>query len=64
MRRKAEYYLQNGSQLVWLVFPDNRQVEVYVPDADVVTLGETDTLDGGAVLPGFTLRVADIFNSP
>jgi Uma2 family endonuclease len=64
MRRKAEYYLQNGSQLVWLVFPENKQVEVYVPDADVVTMGEADMLDGGAVLPGFSIKVGDIFKSP
>lgn len=64
MRRKAEYYLANGSQMVWLVFPENRQVEVYVPDADVVTLSEQDTLDGGDVLPGFSLKVADIFKTP
>ena len=31
-------------------------------DAPRVTLGEDDTLDGGAVLPGFTCPVQDIFN--
>ena len=65
MRRKAEYYLANGSQLVWLVFPENRQVEVYSSHAnDIVTLTEQDTLDGGEVLPGFSLKVADIFQVP
>ena len=65
MRKKAEYYLANGSQLVWLVFPENRQVEVYSSRAnDTVTLTEQDTLDGGEVLPGFSLKVADIFKTP
>lgn len=64
MRRKAEYYLANGSKLVWLVFPEIREVEVYVPDADVATLTDEDTLDGGDVLPGFTLKLAEIFKTP
>ena len=61
MRQKAQRYLDNGTLLVWLVFPESRTVEVYDGDNDVVTLGMDDTLTGGDVLPGFTLRVADIF---
>ena len=64
MRKKAEYYITNGSQIVWLVFPDKHEVEIYTPDADVVFLSEQDTLDGGEVLPGFSLKVADIFSAP
>lgn len=61
MRLKAEKYLDYGTQLVWLVFPDDQTVEVYKPDADVITIGIDGTLDGGDVLPGFTLAVKDIF---
>lgn len=61
MRRKAEKYLAYGTQLVWLVFPDEQTVEVYVPDEDVKTVGIDGTLDGANVLPGFTLNVSDIF---
>jgi len=65
MRRKAEYYMANGSQMVWLIFPETRQVEVYSSRAsDIVTLSEQDKLDGGEVLPGFSLKVADIFKTP
>jgi Uma2 family endonuclease len=61
MRRKAEKYLASGTRLVWLVFPDEQLVEVYVPDKDVQTVGIDGVLDGGEVLPGFTLKVSDIF---
>jgi Uma2 family endonuclease len=60
-RRKAERYLDHGTRLVWLVFPETREVEVYAADADVVTVGIDGALDGGDVLPGFTLPVRSIF---
>jgi Uma2 family endonuclease len=62
MRRKAEKYLEYGTRLVWLVFPDEQQVEVYsVADEDVVTVGMDGVLDGKDVLPDFSLAVKDIF---
>jgi hypothetical protein len=39
-------------------------VEVYTPGAPARLLGLEDTLDGGAVLPGFTLPVRAIFAAP
>ena len=61
MRKKAERYLDNGARMVWLVFPEDQLVEVYVPDEDVKTFGLDTALDGGEVLPGFTLAVRAIF---
>ena len=63
MRRKAEKYLASGTRLVWLVFPDEQAVEIYTPDSDVQLFGIEDVLNGGDVLPGFTLKVSDIFAS-
>lgn len=60
LREKAIYYLKNGSQLVWLVYPDKQQVEVHTDDS-VHTLIREDTLDGGELLPDFNLAVEDIF---
>lgn len=57
MRRKAEVYIAHGTRIVWLVFPEDQRIEVYTPNGDVVELGLDDTLDGGDVLPGFTLAV-------
>lgn len=60
LREKAIYYLKNGSQLVWLVYPSKQQVEVHTADS-VHTLDIDDTLDGGDILPNFTLAVKDVF---
>lgn len=59
LRRKAEKYLSAGTRLVWLVFPDEKVIEVYQPDEDVITASMDAVLDGGDVLPGFTIKVAD-----
>lgn len=64
LREKAAYYLEQGSHMVWLVYPSQRIVEVYTPDEDVLILVEGDQLTGGEVLPGFSLPVADVFIDP
>lgn len=60
MRIKVSNYLSVGV-VVWVVDPEDKYVEIYVPGQAAKVLGEKDTLDGGAVLPGFTLPVKDIF---
>ncbi len=60
MADKAAYYLANGVRMVWLVYPDKRLVEVLTPDARHL-LNDADSLDGGDVLPGFSLPIRDIF---
>ena len=61
LRQKAERYLAGGTRLVWLVFPEEQVVEVHTPDADVLVESLSGTLSGDEVLPGFSLKVADIF---
>ncbi|NOG51491.1 MAG: hypothetical protein HND48_20255 [Chloroflexi bacterium] len=60
MRYKVTTYMAAGT-VCWLVFPETRTVEVYIPGQAHKTLTEADTLDGAPVLPGFTLAVKDIF---
>ncbi len=62
-REKAEMWLRYGVDLVWVVQPDTRTVDVHVPGRAVVTLTEHDTLDGLDVLPGFTCAISDIFDT-
>ena len=50
-----------GTRLVWYVDPRSRTVRVYTSPKSQTTLGEDQTLDGGDVLPGFTLRLRDLF---
>ncbi|HEX3150705.1 MAG TPA: Uma2 family endonuclease [Gemmataceae bacterium] len=60
VRKRKEYFLA-GTQLVWEVNPLRRTVDVYTAPDAFTTLTESDTLNGGDVLPGFTLPVRAIF---
>lgn len=61
MRRKLLEYFDAGAQLVWLVDPKVRTVRVHTaPDHSTLTV-EDGALDGGDVLPGFTLALRDLF---
>src|SRR4051812_34346550 len=57
MAAKRLDYFTAGVTLVWEIDPDARVVVVYTSPAQSTTLGVTATLDGGVVLPGFTLTV-------
>lgn len=57
---KAAYYLRKGARMVWIVYPDRRLVEVLTP-TDRKLLTDVHTLEGGEVLPGFSVPVKDIF---
>jgi len=61
MARKYREYFQAGVQLVWEVDPKNRTVEVYTAADQSNLFNEIQTLDGGSVLPGFTLPLAQLF---
>ena len=60
---KVEEYLLAGVRLVWVFYPRHRAVLVYHSMCDVRGLTHTDTLDGGEVLPGFRLLLAELFPS-
>jgi Uma2 family endonuclease len=57
----VEWYQQAGVPLVWLVHPRRTAVTVYPLGQSAVILFEGEILDGGEVLPGFALPVAEIF---
>jgi len=61
MQRKRIEYFSAGVLLVWIVDPDTRSVAVYTTADQPTILSETDTLDGGNVLPGFSLPLRDLF---
>src|SRR5262245_53017382 len=61
MERKRGEYFTGGAKLVWEVYPDKREVNVFKAPEDFVTVDENGVLDGGTVLPGFTLSVREWF---
>lgn len=58
---KIAAHLDAGTALLWVVRSLRRTVTVYQPGQEPRELGMGDILDGGDVLPGFELQVADIF---
>ncbi|HEX2907843.1 MAG TPA: Uma2 family endonuclease [Phototrophicaceae bacterium] len=60
LQLKVRQYLRYGTPLVWVVYPKSQTVVVHTPQ-ETRTLELEDTLDGGDMLPGFTLAVKSIF---
>ena len=60
---EIEAAFQNGAWLVWEIFEDMRHIEVHAVDdrKQFLWLRETDTIDGGDVQPGYSMKVADLF---
>ena len=61
MTRKRSEYFRAGVRLVWEIDPRARTVRVYTSETTYSDLTAADTLDGGPVLPGFTLPLAQLF---
>ncbi len=61
MKRKLKEYFLAGTELVWIIDPDTREVRVHASPDTSTAIGPPGTLDGGAVLPGLALPVAAIF---
>ena len=62
MNDKLKDYFQAGVRLVWYVDPAKETVQVFESLTSVETLRKGQILDGGTVLPGFTLAVDTIFS--
>ena len=61
VEKKVMEWLEFGSRLVWVVSSKLHTVTVYRSLTDIVTLTEKDTLDGGDVVPGFQISIAEIY---
>ncbi|MDB9312085.1 Uma2 family endonuclease [Spirulina sp. CS-785/01] len=61
LREKMQEYLDNGTQLGWLIDPQTRPVEVYRPQQAVEVLENPTVLSGEGVLLGFRFNVSRIW---
>ena len=61
MFAKLKDYFFAGVKLVWYIDPRKQTVEVYTSVQDVTMLTINNTLDGGTLLPGFSIPLATIF---
>ncbi len=65
MERKLQDYFTAGVRLVWYVcHTPRREVRVYVAPGEYAVVREDETLNGGEILPGFQLALADLFAEP
>lgn len=58
---KITDYFQAGVRLVWVLYPDSGRIYVYQSPTQVSIVERTGTLDGGEVLPGFRLPIAQLY---
>ncbi len=58
---KVEDWLAAGTRMVVVVDSRRRVAVVHLPGREPITLTEQDTLDGGDVVPGWSITVAEIF---
>ncbi len=61
---KVVEYFHAGVQQVWVIHPRQQLVFVYTSLNNGRGLIRADTLDGGDVLPGFSLPLAELFPEP
>lgn len=56
IEKKQRIYMEAGV-LVWYVYAERKEIEVFAPGQPKRTLGMDDMLDGGDVLPGLSVAV-------
>ena len=59
--RKLREFFGIKCKLAWVIDPEAKTARVHTSAAKFKLLDETGTLDGGRVLPGFALPLADLF---
>jgi Uma2 family endonuclease len=64
MAEKLREYFDKGVRLVWYVRPRSRVVDVYTRPDHFTRLTASMWLDGGDVLPGFSVQVGTPFEVP
>lgn len=61
---KVDEYLRAGTERVWVVRPELKSIQVYVPGGDAHVFGVEDTLtsdEAGFTVAGFSLPLATLF---
>lgn len=58
---KMQQYMDNGVRLGWLIDRKGRRVYIYRPGAPVEQLDNPETVSGAPELPGFVLKLGEIW---
>jgi Uma2 family endonuclease len=59
---KVREYFEAGAEAVWVVYPKERVIHIFDAFNRVRVLLRGDAIDGGAILPGFRLPLASLFD--
>ena len=61
LARKVDQYLAAGAQVVWVLYPNVKEVHTRRPGGSSTTLAGADVLDAPDLIPGFSVAVRDLF---
>ncbi len=61
MDAKVLDYLDAGVQQVWVLHPETRRMYVHTSRSAVRVIGEQDLIEAADLLPGFSVRLGDVF---
>ena len=61
LTERLKDFFDSGTQLAWIVHPDEQFVEVCHSPTDRRILGPGADLEGEVLLPGFRFPIADLF---
>jgi len=61
VEEKVADWLAAGTRMVLVADPRSKTVTVRLPEKKVAMLAEEEAIDGGEVVPGWALPVADVF---
>ena len=64
MMAKLQEYFEKGVRMIWFVRPKSRVVDVYTAPDQFTRLTASMRLEGGEVLPGFSVVVGGLFELP
>jgi Uma2 family endonuclease len=62
MSRKRREYFHAGVELLWMVDHRTRTVTVFRSTQDFTVYADDQILDGGGVLPGWQVNIAELFS--
>lgn len=60
VERKLREYRDAGIPLIWVIYPDSGTAQVLGANLPRTEIGRDGTVDGGDILPGFRLALADL----
>jgi Uma2 family endonuclease len=64
VEEKVRAWLDGGAGAVWVVYPSAPSLTAFRSDGSAHHHGPQDAVDGGDVLPGFGMRLADLLRRP